>query len=158
MEPFIIEEFLFFVLLVIAGGIALYYVVKVLLIRRTETAPQRVERIVAECEARLAALQAMREKLLRIQARMNNQAPEKIAQQGAETLRAALAEIERDIGELREKVALAKVAQAQLEAREVAAKVKEEIRGDFEKLELAAIECEARAKACKEIVEMMKSE
>jgi predicted RNA-binding protein with PIN domain len=158
MEPFIIEEFLFFVLLVIAGGIALYYVVKVLLIRRPETAPQRIERIVAECEARLAELQAMREKLLRIQARMNNQAPEKIAQQGAETLRAALAEIERDIGELREKVALAKVAQAQLEAREVAAKVKEEIRGDFEKLELAAIECEARANACKEIKELMKYE
>jgi len=197
MEPFILEEFLIFVVLIIAGGVVFYYVMKVGLSPKVENAQQRIARIIHDCEARLSKLNGMQKKLKTIhsvlqaavsecrrvtsdcllveaealgervdedrlrpvvKARLEAEAREKIATQAEDTARQALDEIVRDCDALSRRLSLAKVAQAQLEARLVAAKIKQDIHDDFgdgagaafEELEIAATECEARAKACEE--------
>jgi hypothetical protein len=68
MEPFVLEEFLVFVLLVVCAAVTVACLIKFMLARQQEDPRRQISRIVAECEARLATLRVTREKMQRISA------------------------------------------------------------------------------------------
>ena len=109
-----------------------------------------------ECTAEFRAI---------VRRRMEAESNEMIARQSEDMSRKALDDIERKHHELETKLSFARAAAASLNARLVAAEIKQEIHDDFgngtdaaiEELESAAIACESRAESFEETSRFFKN-